>query len=141
MDRRRLIQGTGVLGASALVSPIAAQTNIEMPRMADNLTAEELVRLLQLEPNATCGFVRVTFLSKHHLSKGTLSPHLKSYRRILVTEGSGGSGLNSRSNNLEAIGELYTENDFLQLVVAIEAPPGFFGGLGEFEDHGERGFV
>ena len=73
MDRRRLIQGTGGLGASALVSPIAAQTNVEMPRMADDLTAEELVRLLQLEPNATCGFVRVTFLSKHHLSKGTLS--------------------------------------------------------------------
>src|ERR671910_777902 len=73
MDRRRLIQGTGVLGASALVSPIAAQTNVEMPRMADDLAAEELVRLLQLEPNATCGFVRVTFLSKHHLSKGTLS--------------------------------------------------------------------
>src|SRR5262249_40268426 len=64
-----------------------------------------------------------------------------SYRRILVTEGSGGSGLSLRSDNLDSVGELYTEDDFRQLVVAIEATPTFFGGLGELEDHGERGLV
>ena len=31
--------------------------------MADNLTADEIRALLQLEPNATCGFVRQTYLS------------------------------------------------------------------------------
>ena len=38
-------------------------------------------------------------------------------------------------------GELYTENDFRQLVVTIETTPAFLGGLGELEDHGERGLV
>src|SRR5262249_27096743 len=37
--------------------------------------------------------------------------------------------------------ELYTEDDFRQLVVAIEATPTSFGSLGELEDHGERGLV
>jgi len=38
-----------------------------------------------------------------------------------------------RSNDLDSVWELYTENDFRQLVVAIEATPAFLGGLGEFE--------
>ena len=46
-----------------------------------------------------------------------------------------------RSDNLDSVGELYTEDDFRQLVVAIEATPAFLGGLGELEDHGERGVV
>ena len=37
-----------------------------------------------------------------------------------------------------AIAELYTEDDFRQLVVAIEATPTSFVSLGELEDHGER---
>jgi len=32
-----------------------------------------------------------------------------------------------RSDNLDSVGELYTEDDFRQLVVAIEATPTFFG--------------
>jgi uncharacterized protein len=72
---------------------MAAQTKTEMPRMAADLTADELVRLLELEPNATCGFVRVTFLSKHQLSKGTLPPPFAEARPLgsalyfLVTPG------------------------------------------------------
>jgi hypothetical protein len=46
-----------------------------------------------------------------------------------------------RSDNLDSVGELYTEDDFRQLVVAIETTPTFFGRLGELEDHGERSFV
>jgi hypothetical protein len=46
-----------------------------------------------------------------------------------------------RSDNLDSVDELYTEDGFRQLVVAIEAMPTFFGSLGEFEDHGERGLV
>jgi hypothetical protein len=59
----------------------------------------------------------------------------------LVTEGSGGSDLSLRSDNLDSVSELFTEDDFRQLVVAIEASPTFFSSLGELEDHGERGFV
>ena len=40
--------------------------------MASDLTAEEIVRLLDLQPNATCGFVRVTFLSKQAVAPGGL---------------------------------------------------------------------
>ncbi len=46
-----------------------------------------------------------------------------------------------RSDDLDTVSELYTEDDFGQLVVAIEATPIFLGSLGEFEDHGERGLV
>ena len=63
------------------------------------------------------------------------------YRRILVTEGSSESGLSLRSDNLDSGSELYTEYDFGQLVVVIEATPAFLGGFGELEDHGERGLV
>jgi hypothetical protein len=62
----------------------------------------------------------------------------KSYRRILVTERSGGSGLTLRSDDLDSVGELYPEDDFRQLVVPVEATPMFLGGLGELEYHGER---
>ena len=58
-----------------------------------------------------------------------------------MTEGSGGSGLSLRSDDLDSVGELYTEDDFRQLVVAVEATPAVLGGLGELEDHGERGLV
>ena len=46
-----------------------------------------------------------------------------------------------RSDDLDSVGELYTENDFRQLVVTIETTPAFLGGLNKFEDHGERGLV
>jgi hypothetical protein len=38
--------------------------------------------------------------------------------------------LSLRSDNLDSIAELYTEDDFRQLVVAIEATPISFGSLG-----------
>jgi hypothetical protein len=41
-----------------------------------------------------------------------------------------------RSDNLDSVGELYTEDDFRQLVVAVEATPTFLGGLGEPCDGG-----
>ena len=58
-----------------------------------------------------------------------------------MTKGSGGSDLSLRSNDLDSVSKLYTQDDFRQLVVAIEATPAFLGGLGELEDHGERGLV
>jgi hypothetical protein len=49
--------------------------------------------------------------------------------------------LSLRSDNFDSVGELYTEDDFGQLVVAIEATPVSLGGFAELEDHGERGLV
>jgi hypothetical protein len=46
-----------------------------------------------------------------------------------------------RSDDLDSVGEPYTEDELRQLVVAVEASPAPLGGLGEFEDHGERGLV
>ena len=46
-----------------------------------------------------------------------------------------------RSDDLDSVSELYTENDFRQLVVTIETTPAFLGGLDKFEDHGKRGLV
>jgi uncharacterized protein len=40
--------------------------------MTGNLTAEDIRRLLDLEPNATCGFVKLTFVSPQALAAGVL---------------------------------------------------------------------
>jgi uncharacterized protein len=40
--------------------------------MTGNLTAEDIRRLLDLEPNATCGFVKLTFVSPQALAAGAL---------------------------------------------------------------------
>ncbi|HEU5247672.1 MAG TPA: cupin domain-containing protein [Candidatus Udaeobacter sp.] len=42
--------------------------------MTDDLTAEEIRALLKLEPHATCGFVRVTFISEKRIAAGGLPP-------------------------------------------------------------------
>jgi len=42
--------------------------------VSGELTSDEVVRLLNLEPNATCGFVRVTFVSKQAVAPGGLPP-------------------------------------------------------------------
>jgi len=38
------------------------------------MTAEEICALLKLEPHATCGFVRVTFISEKWIAAGGLPP-------------------------------------------------------------------
>jgi uncharacterized protein len=40
--------------------------------MTDELTADEVRKLLELEPNATCGFVRLTFVSQQSIAAGGL---------------------------------------------------------------------
>jgi uncharacterized protein len=42
--------------------------------MADELTADEISTLLELEPHATCGFVRITYLSTQSIAAGGLPP-------------------------------------------------------------------
>jgi predicted cupin superfamily sugar epimerase len=72
--RRRVLQGTALAGAAALLPSLAAnaQNVPKVTPMADDLSADEIRSLLQLEPNATCGFVRVTFLSKQPIAPGGL---------------------------------------------------------------------
>ena len=41
--------------------------------MSSDLTESEILSLLKLEPNATCGFVRVTFVSKQTIAPGGLA--------------------------------------------------------------------
>lgn len=64
-----------------------------------------------------------------------------SYRRILVTGGSGGGGLSLRSDDLDSVVELYTADDFRQLVVAAQTMPTLLRRLRELEDHSECGLV
>ena len=46
-----------------------------------------------------------------------------------------------RSDDLDSVVELYTEDDFRQLGMSFETAPALLGGLCELEDHGERGLV
>jgi uncharacterized protein len=40
--------------------------------MSNDMTTDEICKLLELEPNATCGFVRVTFVSGQSVAAGGL---------------------------------------------------------------------
>jgi hypothetical protein len=51
-----------------------SQTVPKVTPMTGHLTADEIRSLLKLEPNATCGFVRVTFVSKQSIAAGGLAP-------------------------------------------------------------------
>src|SRR6266567_3876627 len=57
--------------------------------------------------------------------------------------GGGGCGLTvSRlGDDLDPVVECHTENEFWQLVVAVETAPAFLRGFQQFEDHRERGPV
>src|SRR5687768_5640404 len=75
---RRDILKTATLASAATLTHAAdatAQTSsaapARNPRM-DDLSADEIRELLKLEPNATCGFVRVTFRSPLSIAAGGL---------------------------------------------------------------------
>jgi hypothetical protein len=66
-------------------------------------------------------------------------PIMKTVEQVLDAKswwrkGSSGSDLSLRSDKLDSVSELYTEDDLRQLVVALEATPTFFGSLGELEE-------
>ena len=82
VGRRQLLKGAAIVGASALISPASAQSNVEAPPMHADLTADEVLKLLQLEANATCGFVRVSFLSKHSIARGALPAPFEDQRPL-----------------------------------------------------------
>jgi uncharacterized protein len=74
VGRRRVLQGATLVGAAALMPSVAGRSQIgpKVTSMDDVLTADEIRSLLKLEANATCGFVRVTFLSKQSIAPGGL---------------------------------------------------------------------
>ena len=77
-SRRRALRG-GML-ALTLSTPALARGARKKPigdAMNSELTANEIVTLLNLEPNATCGFVRVTYVAKQTLAAGALPPPLE----------------------------------------------------------------
>jgi hypothetical protein len=66
-----------------------------------------------------------------------------SYRQILVTAGPVRrrrlrAEVSRSGDDLDPVVECHTENEFWQLVAAIETTPAFLRGLDQFEDHRER---
>ena len=74
VGRRRVLKGATLAGAAAFAPTLAANAQREpkVTPMVDELTPDEILNLLKLEPNATCGFVRVTFVSKQAVAPGGL---------------------------------------------------------------------
>jgi uncharacterized protein len=72
--RRRVLEGATLFGAAALMPSAAGHAEVapKVTSMDDELTADEIRNLLKLEANATCGFVRLTFLSTDSIRPGGL---------------------------------------------------------------------
>lgn len=66
-NRRRVLLGTALAGVAAAISD-----GTKAAPMTSQLTADDIRGLLQLEPNATCGYVRVTFVSRQTIAPGGL---------------------------------------------------------------------
>jgi predicted cupin superfamily sugar epimerase len=73
-DRREVLQGVKVAGAALLSSSVIARAETDTDMNATPLTADEVRTLLDLEPNATCGFVRPTFVSQRTIAPNGLAP-------------------------------------------------------------------
>jgi predicted cupin superfamily sugar epimerase len=81
-SRRTFIAGATFTGAAAL-TPANAQTGRDMH---NGMSADDVRRILDLTPNATCGYVRVTYVAKNEIAKGGMQPPFADNRP-------GGSGL------------------------------------------------
>jgi predicted cupin superfamily sugar epimerase len=68
--RRIFVQGAAIAGAAMLTADAHAQRGAAA--MADDMTAEDVRKLLDLTPNATCGYVRLTYVSKQRIAPGGL---------------------------------------------------------------------
>src|SRR6266700_3640250 len=73
VGRRNFLKRATFIGAAVVTPELAV--NAQRPsrnQIPDELTADEVRNLLKLEPHATCGFVRVTFMSKERIAAGGL---------------------------------------------------------------------
>lgn len=69
--RRDVMTGAALAGAASL-APSQAGAQGAGPSMHNDMSYDEVRKLLNLEPNATCGYVRVTFVSKQRIAPGGL---------------------------------------------------------------------
>src|SRR5436189_5837660 len=76
IGRRNFLKRATFVGAAVVTPQLAvnAQRSSKNPvtQTSNELTADEVRNLLKLEPHATCGFVRVTFMSKERIASGGL---------------------------------------------------------------------
>src|SRR5918999_4718929 len=70
--RRAFVQSAAIAGAAMLTANAAAQPVRGGASMAGEMTFEDVRKLLDLTPNATCGYVRVTFVSNQRIAPGGL---------------------------------------------------------------------
>lgn len=68
-DRREFISSAALAGAAALTS---SNASAQGGTMHQGMTYQDVERLLDLKPNATCGYVRVTYLSTQRIAPGGL---------------------------------------------------------------------
>ena len=68
-SRRDVIAGAALAGAATLTSSDAMAQGASMHQ---NMSSDDVRKLLNLEPNATCGYVRVTFVSPQRIAPGGL---------------------------------------------------------------------
>lgn len=76
IGRRNFLKRATFVGAAVLSPEFSAgtQRSSKKPLLhtPNELSADEVRNLLKLEPHATCGFVRVTFMSKERIAPGGL---------------------------------------------------------------------
>jgi predicted cupin superfamily sugar epimerase len=78
-DRREFITAAAVAGAAAIAAtPASAQGGA----MHQGMSYQDVERLLDLKPNATCGYVRVTFMSQQRIAPGGLPAPFESGRAM-----------------------------------------------------------
>jgi predicted cupin superfamily sugar epimerase len=76
--RRHVLERLALAAVALLVTPlasrrtVAAAINEQGAPVAADLTADEIIKLLKLEANATCGFVRDTYKSTLEIAAGGL---------------------------------------------------------------------
>src|SRR5438128_1026998 len=72
--RRSLLQGAALAGAAVLApsKPAQSQTEPKAATTTDELSPDEIRDLLKLEPYATCGFVRISFIARQTIAPGGL---------------------------------------------------------------------
>ncbi|HEU5482856.1 MAG TPA: cupin domain-containing protein [Sphingomicrobium sp.] len=68
-NRRTVLKGAAVIAAAGAATSCGGTKPMSS---AKRLTSDEIIDLLQLQPNATCGFVRVTFTSELSVAPGGL---------------------------------------------------------------------
>lgn len=82
-NRRHFMAGAGLASGALLASGTRAAKGADMHQ---DMTSEDVRKLLDLTPNATCGYVRVTYVSPLEVAAGGMAPPFAEKRPV-------GSGL------------------------------------------------